>query len=66
MNKMVSEEMTRIINEVFKDSEPSEQIIATVVIVAVANDVGRLSISTKRLVFEVLYKYYALLEGLKK
>lgn len=65
--KMIQAEMNSIINEVVgSDTSVAEQLIVTLMIAEICENTTGCPISLRRKMFEILYRYFSLLEGLEK
>lgn len=65
--KMIQAEMNSIINEVVgSDTSVAEQLIVTLMITEMCEVTKGCPISLRRKMFEILYRYFSLLEGLEK
>jgi hypothetical protein len=64
--KMLENELNRLMDEVTADSSIAEQNLVIIAILEVTVNTMGLPNVARRKVFEVLYRYYALIEGLEK
>lgn len=64
--RMLERELDKLVEEVNKDASIAEQILVTMLIQDLTHRVVGLPNSLRRRAFEILYRYFAMIEGLEK
>ena len=64
--RMLERELDKLVEEVNKDASLAEQILVTMLIQDLTQRVVGLPNSLRRRAFEILYRYFAMIEGLEK
>lgn len=64
--QMLQQELDKLIAEVNEGASVAEQFVVTMLVVELTQNVLGLPNGTRRRAFEILYRYFAMIEGLEK